>query len=43
MISLRFETAGWYCVMKGKIRFFVLFVEGRLVSFVEISLLRVCC
>ena len=24
-VSLRFGTAGWYCVMKGKIRFFVLF------------------
>ena len=21
-VSLRFGTAGWYCVMKGKIRFF---------------------
>ena len=24
-VSLRFETAGWYCVMKGKIRSFVSF------------------
>ena len=24
-ISLRFGTAGWYCVTKGNIRFFVLF------------------
>ena len=24
-VSLRFETAGWYCVMKGKIRFYVSF------------------
>ena len=24
-VSLRFGTAGWYCVLKGKIRFFVLF------------------
>ena len=24
-VSLRFGTAGWYCVMKGKIHFFVLF------------------
>ena len=24
-VSLRFGTAGWYCVMKGKTRFFVSF------------------
>ena len=24
-VSLRFGTAGWYCVMKGKIGFFVSF------------------
>ena len=43
-ISLRFGTAGWYGVMKGKISFFLFcFVGGGLVSFLEISLLRVCC
>ena len=43
-ISLRFglELLGGI-VMKGKIHFFVCFVGGRLVSFLEISLLRVCC
>ena len=44
-VSLRIGTAGWYCVMKGKIRFFVLFrfVGGGLLSFAQISLLRVRC
>ena len=43
--SLRFGTAGWYCVMKGKIVFFVFhFVGGAgLVSFVQTSLLKVHC
>ena len=40
-ISLRFGTAGWYCVTKGKIRFLFRFVGGGLVSFFETSLLRV--
>ena len=26
-VSLRFGTAGWYCLMKGKIRFFFFFVS----------------
>ena len=43
-ISLRRGTAGWYFVMKGKIRFFLFrFVGGGLVSFVQTSLLRVRC
>ena len=42
-IPFRFGTAVWYCVTKGKIRFFVCFVGGGLVSSLEISLLRVCC
>ena len=42
-ISLRFGTAGWYCVTKGEFRFFVFSLGGGLVSFLEISLLRVCC
>ena len=43
-VSSRFEAAGWYCVMKGKIRFFLLrFVGGGLLSFAQISLLRVRC
>ena len=44
-VPLRFGTAGWYCVMKGKIHFFVLFrsVVGGLVSVVQTSLLRVRC
>ena len=38
-VSLRFGTVGWYCVMKGKIRFSVSFrfVGGGLVSFVQTS------
>ena len=36
-ISLRFGTIGWYCVI------LFCFVGGGLVSFLEISLLRVCC
>ena len=28
-ISFRFGTAGWYCVMKGRIRFFALFCRRR--------------
>ena len=37
-VSLRFGAAGWYCVMKGKIRFFLFrFVGGGLVSFVQTS------
>ena len=32
-ISLRFGTAGWYGIMKGKIRFLVFFVGGGLVPF----------
>lgn len=42
-ISLRFGTAVWCCVTKGKIRFFVLFRWRRACAFLEISLLRVCC
>ena len=40
-VSLRFGTAGWYCVMKGKILFLFCFVGGGLLSFAQISLLRV--
>ena len=37
-VSLRFGTAGWYCVMKGKIVFFLFrFVGGGLVFFVQTS------
>ena len=42
-VSLRFGTAGWYSVMKGKIRFLLRFVGGGLVSFVQTSLLKVRC
>ena len=40
-ISLRFGTAGWYCVMKGKIRFFVSFRCSNLTS--ESALLLKFC
>ena len=36
-VSLRFGTAAWYCVMKGKIRFFVSFCWKGLVSLVQTS------
>ena len=42
-VSLRFGTSWWYCVLKDKIRFSFFFVGGGLVSFVDISLLGVCC
>ena len=43
-VSLRFGIAGWYCFMKGNIRFFLFrFVGGGLVSFVQTSHLRVRC